>query len=87
MDKPPVSVYKATGFYRGGRWFATDSLSTIVRCNCSLPDGSDCEFVMAALSDENAETLTYGHLRRAHPDKVNDQAWSDTLGRELLSHG
>ena len=56
-------------------------VSLVVRCNCSLPDGSDCEFVVAVHSPENAETMSYTHLRTAHPDRLLEEAWSETVGR------
>lgn len=80
-NKPPVSVYKGSGFYRGDRWFNCGQLSTIVSCNLDLPTDQPCEFVTVALSQENAETLVYAHLRTCHPEAVRDQIWSETVGR------
>lgn len=84
---PPVSIFQATGFYRNGRWFDAGALSFVARCNCSLPDDSGCEYVMAALTFEGAETVAYAHLKAAHPKMVEDQLWSEFVERVRIIDG
>ena len=89
-SEQPVSVYKARGFYRRkqnerGQWVALEEMALIVQCNCFIIPNTPCEYIRTALSLENAETLVYAHLRSVHPDKVEEQAWSETLGRYVIA--
>lgn len=77
----PVSIYRARGFYRNGRWMDVGELTLIVHCNLDLPDESKCEFIVPAFSEENAETLAYAHLRTCHPEAIEDQLWSELIER------
>jgi hypothetical protein len=86
-DIEPVSIYQGTGFQRNNRRVNLDKLSYIIKCNCKLPDGSGCEYIMTALFPEGANTIARTHVRTAHPDHLSDQLWFEQIRDDLLGGG
>jgi hypothetical protein len=80
----PVSIYKGSGFYRKGRRIQLEKLSYIVQCKCELPDGDTCEYVMTALSAENANTIARMHVRTVHPERLADHLWLEQIREDIL---